>query len=442
VLQSPSPAPHNLRGDQNGSAPGSDPGLVLTASLQNLSAQEQQVLQQMAVTAQALQKAQSEEAKLKALLASLQAQDKQLQARSALDAQRITADRRALNNIARQQYTGSVAQWWAFILGSTDFNELLVRLDRASRIDSQLQVLLDDYSRDQADAQVTYEKDQTTEAAIAKVQIDLAAVEQQLQSELAQEQGLLERVRSDLKLAREVDLAMQHGSDLLTLLIAQPDPALAVLLVANQQRLDSSAAALPQLGTNSVDAKTPLIWPLAGEVTQEFGANPDNGYNGPAGHSGIDVAGPYGTAIYAAADGVVIFAGTEYAAGVIVGYGHLVVIQHASDVATLYGHLDHSVVQAGQFVHQGQLIAFEGSSGASTGPHCHFEVRMKGTQVNPRPFLPIPDNPTQVAPPGDLVTAVAQQSSSPVPTLSTPPPVPQIPGLPTPTPSPGPGQGR
>jgi len=98
-------------------------------------------------------------------------------------------------------------------------------------------------------------------------------------------------------------------------------------------------------------------------------------------HRGVDLAGPVGTPIYAAADGIVDRAGWAN------GYGNLVEIDHGKAIQTRYGHLSAILVSPGQRVHRGDLIARMGSTGRSTGSHLHYEVRLDGHAVNPVPFL-------------------------------------------------------
>ena len=98
-------------------------------------------------------------------------------------------------------------------------------------------------------------------------------------------------------------------------------------------------------------------------------------------HDGIDIAAPKGTAVTAAADGIVTFAGPRK------GYGNLVIIKHADGKETRYGHADKILAKEGDQVKVGESIATVGSTGKSTGPHVHFEVRENGQSVNPRKFL-------------------------------------------------------
>jgi murein DD-endopeptidase MepM/ murein hydrolase activator NlpD len=98
-------------------------------------------------------------------------------------------------------------------------------------------------------------------------------------------------------------------------------------------------------------------------------------------HEGIDLGAAYGTPIHAAAAGTVIYAGW------MEGYGNLVIIDHGGGLATAYGHQSSIAVANGQSVSQGQVIGYVGSTGHSTGPHLHFEVRVNGAPVDPLGYL-------------------------------------------------------
>ena len=94
-------------------------------------------------------------------------------------------------------------------------------------------------------------------------------------------------------------------------------------------------------------------------------------------HTGIDIAAPHGTPIYAAAAGEVIYAARRG------GYGNCIIVLHGGGYATLYAHLSRFAVRIGEDVRRGQLIGYVGSTGLSTGPHLHFEVRRNGQPINP-----------------------------------------------------------
>lgn len=122
-----------------------------------------------------------------------------------------------------------------------------------------------------------------------------------------------------------------------------------------------------------------FIWPVNGRVTSSFGYRSIFGTYSY--HSGIDIAVPYGTSVKAADGGTVTFSGYKGS------YGYLVIIDHGNGKQSYYGHNSSLKVSAGDKVYQGQVIAKAGSTGRSTGSHCHFEVKINGTSVNPRSYL-------------------------------------------------------
>ena len=133
-----------------------------------------------------------------------------------------------------------------------------------------------------------------------------------------------------------------------------------------------------------------LSWPMTRfQITQPFGPSTvvlEPAY-GPYKHfhTGIDIAAPLGTTVMAAADGVVVAVGHT-----TIGYGNYVVIAHGGGIATLYGHLLDTSVKVGDRVVRGQMIGLEGSTGLSTGPHVHFELRVNDQVIDPMPYLPVP----------------------------------------------------
>jgi murein DD-endopeptidase MepM/ murein hydrolase activator NlpD len=137
-----------------------------------------------------------------------------------------------------------------------------------------------------------------------------------------------------------------------------------------------------------------LLWPIPhATITQGFGPTRyvfEASYAGfPHFHTGIDLAMPLGTPVFAAADGVVLLARPMAdTGGLLVGYGNYVIIQHDAGLKTLYGHLLAIGVKEGDVVHRGQLVGLVGSTGNSTGPHTHFEVRIENSPVDPMQMLP------------------------------------------------------
>jgi len=126
-----------------------------------------------------------------------------------------------------------------------------------------------------------------------------------------------------------------------------------------------------------------FIWPVYGRITSSFGYR--SIFGSYSYHGGIDIAAGYGTGISAADGGTVVFAGT--ATGSMWSYGKLVIIDHGNGKRTYYGHCSSVLVSVGDHVYQGQTVARVGSTGRSTGNHCHFEVKINGTSVNPLKYL-------------------------------------------------------
>ncbi len=128
-------------------------------------------------------------------------------------------------------------------------------------------------------------------------------------------------------------------------------------------------------------AATPSIWPTSGWVTSGYGIRISPFTGRRQFHSGIDIAADFGTAIIAPASGRVVFAGRKGA------YGRIVEIDHGYGIHTLYGHTDEVFVRTGQRVERGVRIAAVGSSGRSTGPHVHYQVKVGGRTVNPSDYI-------------------------------------------------------
>ena len=127
---------------------------------------------------------------------------------------------------------------------------------------------------------------------------------------------------------------------------------------------------------------TPTVWPVEGTLEGGFGGrrNPFGGF-GYEFHSGQDIEAPWGAPVVAGASGIVSFVGWQN------GYGQLVVVDHGDGLTTRYGHLSHIDVELNQTVSRAQLLGKVGSTGRSTGPHLHYEVRINDEAVDPLPYL-------------------------------------------------------
>ena len=166
------------------------------------------------------------------------------------------------------------------------------------------------------------------------------------------------------KLITQTEVTLEQNKNLHAALTAQTKDLKKLLEIIQEDNERKDAA--------------PNHWPLeVGEITSRFGGRRDPVYGGRENHPGIDVGADYGTPVYAAGAGYVEQAEWYY------GYGNFIRIDHDYGYETCYGHLSSMNVRPGQYVKKGQFIGRVGSTGYSTGPHLHFELRKDGEQVNP-----------------------------------------------------------
>ena len=133
----------------------------------------------------------------------------------------------------------------------------------------------------------------------------------------------------------------------------------------------------------SIRRITPSLWPVKGNITSAFGnrADPFNEESAEV-HLGMDISALFGTQVHAPADGVIIYAQRKAA------YGNLIIIEHGNGLTTRFGHLSRFNVKVGQRVRKNDVVAYVGTSGRSTAPHLHYEVRVNDRPVNPKNYLP------------------------------------------------------
>jgi murein DD-endopeptidase MepM/ murein hydrolase activator NlpD len=226
------------------------------------------------------------------------------------------------------------------------------------------------------------------EARVAAIEADLERTRLALQ----QEEEAQEEARSQLNsLADErtnlVQLAAVRRRNVasevaqMESLSAAEEAALEGLIVERERELAAQRRAEGIAGGIEPGGPGMFSWPVTGTITSPFGwrTNPFGG--GPEFHQGLDIAAPMGTTVTAAAGGTVIMA-QWYG-----GYGNYILIDHGGSYSTGYGHLSAMYVSPGQSVQRGQAIGAVGSTGQSTGPHLHFEVRIAGKPVDPAPRL-------------------------------------------------------
>lgn len=172
-------------------------------------------------------------------------------------------------------------------------------------------------------------------------------------------------------------------------------------------RAPEASATRTTLRAGATAANTPNIWPVTGPLSSGYGTrhNPFGGRSYEF-HKGQDIVVPVGTPVMATADGVVVSAGWHK------GYGNGIYIDHGNGIMTRYGHLSRIDVTVGQAVKRGDLIGLSGSTGRSTGPHLHYEVRIDGEAINPLQYLPAvqPVAPAAAHTPASTPTAPQAQT--------------------------------
>ena len=272
-------------------------------------------------------------------------------------------------------YTEDTPDAMSFVLAASSFSELLDQIEflndigrQDERIASRVKVAKTSMRLTREHTKHTRNRVVATTKVIEARTAEQRAVRDRLvasQNQLATVRGLkrdaLGAAREDKEsFIQEVDALQQQSAS----------------LGAQIRSAQSAAAAAPSSApSTATPSSSGFIWPVSGVLTSGFG------YRWGRLHEGIDIAVPSGTPVHAAASGTVIVAGW------VGGYGNLVVVDHGNGLATAYGHNTSVAVGVGQSVAQGQVISYSGSTGHSTGPHVHFEVRINGSAVDPLGYL-------------------------------------------------------
>jgi murein DD-endopeptidase MepM/ murein hydrolase activator NlpD len=259
---------------------------------------------------------------------------------------------------------------WAVLLQSQSMNDFLDRRERLKRVfEADRQVLKQlKTETDKIIAKRNTVEQQKNQIAIL-TQRKLAQKSEQKQREAFQQQNIA-RLKTD-RMALEAAMAiLSQDSVNLTELIRQR-----AQIEQGQRIVGGGPSQVVVTGSGQVS------FPVNAPITSEFGyrMHPILGYE--KFHAGLDFGADYGQVIRSAAPGYVIFAGWYG------GYGNTVIVDHGNDVTTLYAHADGLYVAEGQQVQRGEPIALVGSTGLSTGPHLHFELRANGEPVDPLPYM-------------------------------------------------------
>ena len=276
--------------------------------------------------------------------------------------QKTEADLKVKNKKLQQRvrdiYINGQISYVDVLFGAKDFADLMTRMDVLKRIIKHDYDLIMKVREEKATVENTraqLEKDKAeAEVLVADAQAKKAKVEdKESEQQVLLDQAIYDRDTSE-RMYEEIMAASQEVANMI-----------------RRSHMSSAGYSGAPAGAGG------MIWPISGPITSEFGWRTHPIFGTARFHSGLDIGGDYGMPIYAAASGTVIYAGW------ISGYGNAVIIDHGGGVTTLYGHNDSLNVSEGENVAQGQVIAMCGSTGNSTGPHCHFEVRENGEPVSP-----------------------------------------------------------
>ena len=264
----------------------------------------------------------------------------------------------------REIYINGQINYLDVLLGAKDFGDFSSRMYLLQKIISSDIDMLTQLQK--AEAEVKSRQEQLD----AQMK-DIKTTQAELEAKRARANRLKEQRSYMLYKAQEEEQRSQSEYDRL-LAISENITA----MLRNVEGSGGSAASSGGGGTGR------FMWPCRGVITSYFGWRTHPVFGTTKYHSGMDIGVDYGTPIYAADSGTVIYSGW------LGGYGYAVMIDHGSGLVTLYGHNQALNVYEGQYVTKGTCIAYAGSTGYSTGPHCHFEVRLHGEVTEPLNYLP------------------------------------------------------
>ena len=268
-----------------------------------------------------------------------------------------------LGTRVRDIYMHGQISYLDVLFGAKDFGDLMTRMDLLKRVihdDYELVHTVLDEKQEIETRQAELEKDKKTQA---EEEQKTRAAREVMEQKVAKQKALIEKMKSDKAVFdQQYDELMAASKQI------------ADMIRGSHYRVEPSSG-----GGSSGSGG--MIWPISGPITSEFGWRTHPITGDQRFHSGLDIGGDYGIPVHAAQGGTVTYAGW------ISGYGNTVIIDHGGGITTLYGHNQSLAVSEGQSVSQGETISYCGSTGNSTGPHCHFEVRQNGEPVSPYGYL-------------------------------------------------------
>lgn len=284
-----------------------------------------------------------------------------------------------LSRRIRDIYMNGQLNYLDVIIGAKDFNDFATRVELLRRVvNSDLELI----------SSIREERDKIDEAKkileeerqrLATLQTEAEAKKTEIEQHKAEQQAILRKAETDKATAEEAYAELEASSNQIAQMLREREAARQAAQAAATS--GGSSGGDDDSSYQPVSGSGQMIWPVNGVITSPFGYRTHPIFGRQILHSGIDIGVDEGTPVHAADGGVVVEAGW------ISGYGYCVIIDHGNGTSSLYGHNSSLAVSSGQAVSQGQVIAYAGSTGNSTGPHVHFEVRVGGEPVDPSAYL-------------------------------------------------------
>lgn len=341
--------------------------------LSALDAQIEQLTAEISTLERELARTDSEIKELKKELGKLQSQKHAREAEINELSLKEKEQSQALANRVRFLYKVNENYIFGFLFESRSFADILENISFLARIAESDRVLIEQLEKTRSEKEATLQQLES-----------LIKAQQAVMEKLASKKTRLEYLAKEQKAkAAQVESIYRNKSQLLNKVKFNKELYLKLEeeLEALSKKLETEIRKLQEQQKNRVYSGE-LIWPVSGIVTSGFGMRLHPILGTYRMHTGIDIAASLGTPVKAAQSGTVIMA------GVLGGYGNCIIIDHGAGLSTLYAHLNTINVSAGSIVTRGSIIGTVGSTGLSTGPHLHFEVRVNGEPRDPLNYLP------------------------------------------------------
>lgn len=284
----------------------------------------------------------------------------------------------------RVMYKTKDISYLEILLSSENIIDLLSNVNNIQRVVDYDRQVLEELESSKKKHEAQKRSLESSKNKMTKIQEQIKAEQTVMASNMSVQLTEKHKIAQDIDKLRMQEEELQRES-------ASIEKQIQEILAENARK--AAEAAKKNAKTGKKGNTTPAVqqnysggamhWPLAvrGTITSPYGSRRDPMTGVSTFHQGLDIAAPKGTAVYAAADGTVIFSGYRNS------YGNVVMIDHGGGIVTVYAHNSSLVASKGQTVKKGQVISKVGSTGYSTGNHLHFEVRKNGSTVNPRGYI-------------------------------------------------------